>query len=69
MIDPLDNIAGVLFIIGGIIQILAVTRKWNWFVNHYRVIKIYKLLGEKRGNIFYIVLGLVIIIFGMITLF
>lgn len=60
-----EFIIGFLFIVGGAIQLSAVFFKWGWFINFYRVRRIYDNLGEKGARIFYIIFGILAIASGV----
>ena len=42
--------------------------RWKWVINNYRVQRIYKFMGLRAGTIFYILLGLVLLLIGVLDI-
>jgi len=61
---------GVILVLAGLFSISGAAFDWNWFMENGKVKFISKILGGRsRARIFYLVLGLVMIIFGFLGLF
>jgi len=61
MVSLTDLTAEILFIICGVFIIPAVDRFRKWFIDLLGVKRIYKLMGNRYGSVFYIIQGLVVI--------
>lgn len=56
-----------LFVLAGIVAILASVLNWNWFFNARNAQLIVRNVGRQRARLFYGVLGLILI--GMAVFF
>lgn len=56
-----------LFLLGGIISVLAAAFNWNWYFNTRNAQQIVRNVGRNRARLFYAVLGLILI--GMAVFF
>ncbi len=50
-----------LFALAGIVSILAAVLNWDWFFNTQNVQFIVKNVGRKRAQLFYGILGLILV--------
>ena len=58
-------IFGILFIILGITSILASVFNWGLFFDHWKAKPLIKILGRSGAKVFYIVIGIITIIFSI----
>lgn len=56
----------IFFVISGIFSILCAILDWDWFFSSRRAAPFVRIFGRNGARIFYIVLGLFIIIVGII---
>lgn len=56
----------IFFVISGIFSILGAILDWDWFFASRRAAPFVRIFGRNGARIFYIVLGLFIIIVGII---
>ncbi len=50
----------------GVFIILSISFRWKFLINNYKVQRIYKLLGNKGGTAFYLFIGLIFILIGLL---
>ncbi len=62
-------LVGGVIILAGVFAWLAVGLKWEWFIKHYKVVRIYRFLGDRGGTWFYIILGLGFVTWGLAVIF
>ena len=63
------EILGLILILMGIFQSVAIGRSWPWVINFYRVTFVYKILGDKVAPLFLHFLNTCIIIIGFLIVF
>ena len=59
---------GWISIILGIFILMSFGLRWKWVINNYRVQRIYKFMGLRAGTKFYILLGLVLLLIGVLDI-
>ena len=62
-----DIIFSLLLILAGIFSVVCAAFDFDWFMNHRKAQYISKRIGRKGARIFYVVLGAVIIAFGVMS--
>ncbi len=60
--------AGSLFIFGGVFTLVALKRRWKFFIGAPRVELVFQILGERRAKIFYVVLSLIVVVLGILMM-
>ena len=61
-------IVQLLFLIAGIISILAAILDWNWFFNSQNARFFVQYFGRKHARLFYGILGLMLIIMSIVLM-
>ena len=59
---------GLTLIFLGIFTVIARLSRWKWFNEHYKVIAVEDTFGEKTTDVFYMVLGILLIVFGILIM-
>jgi len=59
---------GILTLGAGVLIIIVRFRRWDWFMNHYKVRNIDDVLGMRGADILYSLIGLVFIILGILIM-
>jgi predicted permease len=62
-------IYSILFLLIGVFSISGVIFDWQWFWNNSRAVKLVNVISKKGAQIFYCVLGVVLVLIGITTLF
>ena len=55
---------GIILIVGGVFILAAIGLHWDWFMNHYKVGPVVRILGEAGATAFYVFCGLALLIVG-----
>ena len=63
------NFTGLLLILAGLFSVAGASFDWEWFMNHRKARLFTKLLGRTGARIFYGLLGFVIAVLGVFTMF
>ena len=58
---------GLLFVFGGLFSIVGAVMDWEWFMNHHKARFISSIFGRSGARIFYVILGLAIIVVGALV--
>lgn len=60
---------GVLavFIIMGLFCIICAVMDFNWFMNSRKAQRMSKMLGRNGARVFYVIIGIILIILGFIS--
>jgi hypothetical protein len=45
---------GLIFLVGGVFILVSIIFRWNPMMNHYKVKRVYRILGQRGSTIFYI---------------
>lgn len=61
----MDVCPGVTSVLAGLMIIIATVRRWNWWWNHYKVLRV-RRAGDTTATVFYIVCGVLFIIVGIL---
>lgn len=61
----MDVCAGITIALISLIMIVATIRRWEWWWNHYKVLRV-RRSGDTTATIFYIVGGVLFIIVGIL---
>lgn len=64
-----DLIAYIIIFLAGIFSILGGVFNWNWFMNNRRARFFVKVFGRGGARIFYIILGVVLLVLGVAAMF
>lgn len=59
-----ESIYGLLFIIIGFFPIVCSVLNFNWYFNNRKAQGVVRLLGRNGARVFYIILGVIIVILG-----
>ncbi|QDU60778.1 hypothetical protein Pan216_16300 [Planctomycetes bacterium Pan216] len=62
------NPLGIVTIVFGLLAVMAGVLDWNWFMNSPRAWALVALFGRFGARIFYILLGIGIVVLGMLML-
>ena len=62
------NIYGVFFFLAGMFTISGAFFDWDWFMNNRRAKIFVKLLGRNGARVFYGILGIGFMLFGIAAL-
>lgn len=62
------NVWGFIFIAIGIFSFCAGIFNWDWFMNARRVRFVVKILTRGGARIFYCLIGIAVIVFGILVL-
>ena len=62
-------IIAVILVIGGIFSIFCAYKDYDWFMENHKAWLIVKIFGRKGARIFYIGLGIFVIICALVMLF
>lgn len=57
---------GLLFAAAGIFSICGAVFDWDWFMNNRRARFFVSIFGRNGARLFYIVLGMLLIVFGIL---
>lgn len=60
------NPIGLFIIAAGVFSIVGAWADWDWFMNNYKARFMIKAFGRTGARIFYVVLGLVITVLGIL---
>ncbi len=55
----------LIFVLAGIFCIVAAALDWDWFMHNYRARLIVNIFGHDGARVFYVILGIVLIAFGL----
>ncbi len=61
------NLFGLFFVAVGVFPLLGGVCDWEWFMNSRKARFIVTILSRNGARIFYAVLGIVIVIFGILV--
>jgi len=61
-------IYGIVIILAGIFSIVCAVFDFNWFINNHRAQVFLKLFKRNGARVFYIVLGIVLCILGIVII-
>jgi len=59
------SVSVLIFVLGGVFSIVAAVLDWDWFMNNYRARLFVSLFGRTGARIFYVILGIGLIVFGL----
>ncbi len=59
----------IILILAGCFSMAGAGLNWDWFMENRRARFITTLLGHQGARIFYIILGLLLVVFGFLGLF
>ncbi len=62
------NVGGGFVVLGGIFFLAAVSLRWAWFRDHYKVRYLVQRLGRTGTTVFYVVCGVVCVIVGVLMM-
>jgi predicted RNA-binding protein with PUA-like domain len=62
------DIGAWFVLLGGVFFLAAISLRWDWFRNHYKVRNLFRMLGETGTTVFYIVCGLALVIVGILMM-
>ena len=57
---------GLLLVAAGIFSICGAVFDWDWFMNNRRARFFVSIFGRNGARVFYIVLGMLLIVFGIL---
>ena len=57
-----------LFLAAGLVTLLGALMNWSWFMKHRKARFVVRILGNQGTRMLYILIGLVIVIFGILGL-
>jgi hypothetical protein len=60
------HLIGLVFVAVGLFAIAGAALQWSWFLGHRKAQAMTKLLGRTGTRVFYCVLGLALIVFGVL---
>ena len=63
----MNNIQVLLFLVAGLFSIAGAVFNWDWFMNNYRARFFVNIFGRDGARVFYVILGLVIIVLGIVV--
>lgn len=61
------NLFGLIFVAAGAFSLLGGICDWEWFMNSRKARFIVKILSRNGARIFYTVLGIIIVVFGILV--
>lgn len=61
----MNQIVGLIFVVMGVFQSIAIIKKWPWAINFYRVRFFYRHLGDRGAEIFLHFFNLCIVLLGL----
>lgn len=60
--------AGTILIVGGMLTMIGITRRWRLFVNNLDAKFIFRLLGNTGATVFYVAMGLIFVVIGILII-
>lgn len=60
-------IVQILFLLAGIMALLASIRNWDWFFNSHNASFIVRNFGRNRARLFYGILGFILIVMSLVV--
>jgi hypothetical protein len=61
-------IYGIIILLAGLFSIICAAFDFNWFMNNHRASLFVKLFKRNGARVFYIVLGIVLCIMGIVII-
>ena len=59
---------GTLFLLGGVFILASIALRWDWIMTHYKVERVFRLLGNTRATLFYVMMGLGFAVIGLLLI-
>jgi Immunity protein 17 len=63
------TILAIFLILSGLFSLASSYFNWDWYYNNHRARLIVAIFGRTGARIFYAILGLGLLVFGVLTLF
>ena len=61
--------SGILLVVVGLFAIVCACCDFDWFMNNYRARFFVEVLGRRGARVFYVVLGCVFLVIGLVVAF